>query len=328
MSAKANPTLIGLFVVSGVALGIACLVLFSSSRLFTNTQDCIVYFDGSLNGLGEGAPVKLRGVTIGAVKKVMISFDQATNDYTMPVIIEFREDLLRERIGDAYKLENARDLQANIKQGLRATLGVESLVTGVLYVDLDTQLNAPPPVFHQLGKTYVEIPTRPSQTQQLLNNLAQVDIKGLESRLSSLITTIDEKVKALKAGEISDGITNLVASLDHVVRSPDFTNSIANLAGTLDRYRALADRIESRVAPVADGVTNTLAEVDQTLAQLRGAAEDLRGLLGPDAALRQDLSLALNRIATAAQSISELADYLQRHPNSLITGRKLEDQKP
>ena len=76
------------------------LLLFSSSKLFTRTRDVIVYFDDSLNGLNEGAPVKYRGVTIGSVKRVMVRFNQATNDYAMPVIIELEEKLLRERLGD------------------------------------------------------------------------------------------------------------------------------------------------------------------------------------------------------------------------------------
>ena len=55
-----------------MALGVTGLLLFSSSKLFTQTRDSIVYFNESLNGLNEGAPVKYRGVTIGSVKRVMV----------------------------------------------------------------------------------------------------------------------------------------------------------------------------------------------------------------------------------------------------------------
>mgnify|MGYP006349464133 CR=1 FL=1 len=67
MSKKANPTSIGLFIFVGLGLGVAGVLLFSSSRLFTRTAERVLYFNSSLNGLNEGAPVKYRGVTIGAV---------------------------------------------------------------------------------------------------------------------------------------------------------------------------------------------------------------------------------------------------------------------
>ena len=63
--------------------------------------------------------------------------------------------------------------------GLRASLQTESLVTGVLYVDMRLNPNAPPPVFHQLEKRYPEMPTEPTQIQQLMDNLASLDIKSI-----------------------------------------------------------------------------------------------------------------------------------------------------
>ena len=68
MSKKVNTTAIGLFIVTGVTLGVAGLLIFSSSKFFSKTREIIVYFDDSLNGLNEGAPVKFRGVTIGTLR--------------------------------------------------------------------------------------------------------------------------------------------------------------------------------------------------------------------------------------------------------------------
>ncbi len=153
MSKKINPTSIGLFIVIGVALLVIGLLLFSSSKLFSRTQDEIVYFDKSLNGLEEGAPVKYRGVTIGSVKRVMINFNQSPNDYALPVIIEVQRKLVWERFGDESLLAfTPESMERRVRNGLRATLQTESLVTGVLFVGLDFHPKAPPPVFHQLKK--------------------------------------------------------------------------------------------------------------------------------------------------------------------------------
>ena len=78
-----------------------------------------------------------------------------------------------------------------MNHGLRATLETESLVTGVLYVSLEIQKDAPPPVYHEQGNAYTEIPSRSTEIQQLMRNLARLDIVGLEDKISSLVTHID-----------------------------------------------------------------------------------------------------------------------------------------
>jgi paraquat-inducible protein B len=328
MSKKINTTSIGLFIVTGLALGVIGLLLFSSAKLFTKTLDVIVYFDESLNGLNEGAPVKYRGVTIGSVKRVMVHFNQATNDYAMPVIVEVQEKLLRERLGEALDVFTEQSLEARIKRGLRASLQTESLVTGVLYVEVRPNRNAPPAVFHQLKKVYPELPTEPTQIQALFNNLASLDIKGIENNLNALLVKLDTVIGDVKMGQISQGITNLLLSLDRLVSSSEITNGLAAVRTTLDQYRLLGEKLNARVDPLADSVTNSLAEANRTLGELRGTAENLKSMLAPDSPLRNDLDLALEQLAGAAQSLSTLLDFLKQHPNALITGRQFPKKQP
>ena len=329
MSKKINPTSLGLFIVAGVALGVSGLLLFSTSKLFSTTRDVIVYFNESLNGLNEGAPVKFRGVTIGSVKRVMVRFNQANNDFTMPVILQIEENLVRERLGDrAGQVFLQRTTEERIKSGLRASLKTESLVTGVLYVDCRFNPYAPPPVFHQVTKIYPEWPTEPTQIQQLFNNLASLDIKGLQTNLNGLIIRLDHTISELKMAEISQGLTNLLASLDRLINSPDITNGLAGLRPTLDQYRDLGARLTSKIDPLSDSVTNSLAEANRALAQIRGAGENLRTMLAPDSPVHNDLDQALQQLAGTAQSISALVDYLKRNPNALIVGREILPKKP
>jgi paraquat-inducible protein B len=329
MSKKINTTSIGLFIVAGVALGVTGLLLFSTSKFFSTTRDVIVYFNDSLNGLNEGAPVKLRGVTIGSVKRVMVRFNQANNDYTMPVILQLEEKLVRERLGDrSGQTFLQRTTEERIKSGLRASLQTESLVTGVLYVDCRFNPNAPPPVFHQLTKIYPEWPTEPTQIQQLFNNLASLDIKSLQTNLTGLITRLDQTVGELKMAEISRGLTNLLASVDRLINSPDITNGLAGLRPTLDQYRDLGAKLTSKIDPLSDSVTNSLAEANRALAQIRGAGENLRTMLAPDSPVRNDLDQVLQQLAGTAQSISALVDFLKRNPNALIVGREILPKKP
>jgi len=327
MSQKPNPTSIGLFIVIGAALGVTGLLLFSSSKMFTKTRDIAVYFNQSLNGLNVGAPVKYRGVTIGSVKRVMIFWNQATNDFAMPVLIELEEKLIRERVGEPIETFTDRALAQRINQGMRASLQAESLVTGVLYVEMRLNPNAPPPVFHQLKPIFKEMPSEPTQIQQLMENLGSLDIKGISTNINALITRLDTVLESMRMGEMSAAVTNTLASIERVISSPDITNSLASLRSTLDQYKVLGEKLTGRVDPLAESVTNSLAEANRTLAQLRGTADNLRSMLRPDAPLQHDLDQLLRQLAGTAESVSSLMEFLQQHPNALITGRET-PQKP
>lgn len=325
MSKKVNTTSIGLFIVAGLALGVTGLLLFSSSKMFRRTVEVVVYFNDSLNGLSEGAPLKLRGVTVGSVKRVMVRFNQASNDYAMPVVCEIDEKLVRQRLGEgSEEFVARRTTEEQIRAGLRASLQTESLVTGVLYIDTRINPNAPPPVFHQLERIYPEIPSEPTQIQQLFENLATIDVKTL----NGLMARLDRTLAELRMTEMTGAVTNLLSSVNGLVTNPDITNALAAIRPTLDQYRELGAKVTSKVDPLAESVTNTLTQADQTLTQIRGAGENLRLMLAPDAPLRNELDLALEQLAAAAQSISSLADFLKEHPNALIAGRQLPNRKP
>jgi len=195
MSKKANTTSIGLFIVTGLALGVLGLLLFSSLKMFSKTLDVIVYFNDSLNGLREGAPVKFRGVTIGSVKRVMVRFNQAPDDFALPVICAIEEKLVRERLGEGpAEFFTSRAMEQRSRAGFRASLQTESLVTGLLYIDTRFNPKAPLPVFHQLEKIYPEIPTEPTQIQQFIENLASFDIKTLQKNLNGLILRLEHTI--------------------------------------------------------------------------------------------------------------------------------------
>jgi paraquat-inducible protein B len=328
MSKKANPTAIGVFIAVGLTLGVAGLLVFSSSRLFSSKARFVIYFETSLNGLHEGAPVKYRGVTVGSVSRLMIKFHQVQGDTAMPVIIEIQDKLIRERLVGPTLFTGLKNVSEEVRHGLRATLETESLVTGVLYVSLEIEQEPPPPVYHEQQQVYIEIPSRPTDIQQLLKNLGRMDVAGLANKISALVTRIDTMLAGFKLGEISESLTNTMTQIERVVASPDLTNSLTSLRQTLDEYHVLAEKLSRRVDPTAEQLTNTLAQASTALSEIRGGVANLREALGPDSALRHDLTLTLEQLASVAQSVSDLADYYRSHPNAFITGRRLEEKKP
>jgi paraquat-inducible protein B len=318
MSKKANPTAIGIFIFAGLALLIGGLLLFTSSKFFSRSRKCIIYFDSTLSGLNEGSAVKFRGVVIGSVVQVMIRYNQSTNDEAMPVIIELQEDLIKKRLVGPTLFQDIHNVHGEIAKGLRAKLETESLVTGVLYVELEEDTAAPPPVYHQLVPVYLEIPSTPTDIQKLLQTLQKIDLVDLQQKLSSLLTRADSTLASLKTDDINHHLTNLLISANQVVTSPDLTNAFTSLKTTLDEYRALGANVN----------TNTLEQVRLALEQVRGGMQNFRDTLAADSSLRSDLGTMLEQLTDAAQNVAALAEYLRNHPNGLLTGRKpLTDQK-
>jgi paraquat-inducible protein B len=328
VSKKANPVAIGMFIVVGCALVVVGLIMFSSQSYFRPRHKNILYFDASLKGLNPGAPVKFRGVTIGSVSEVLIRHNQASNDFSMPVIISIDTRLTQSKSDQHLPIGEETWWNLLIKQGLRGGLDSDSLVTGLLYVSLDIVPNAPPPVYHQLNPKYREIPTMPTPVQQLLANLSRFDAGGLSEKLSTLVTRLDGSLGQLNVADINAGVTNLLVAANQLLARPDLTNSIPALRRTLDNAESLLRRIDGRVDPLADTVTNTLHGAQKTFADLRGGIQMLLGLLGPDASLRAELRDTLEELSNASRAVTELADFLQRNPNALLTGRKGAKQEP
>jgi paraquat-inducible protein B len=328
MSKKANATTIGIFIVTGVALAVIAVLVLATGRLFARHEKFILYFDSSLKGLNLGAPVKARGVTIGSVAEIYIHHNQAENDYTKPVVIAIDDRLLQAKIDRPHSAGDKDWVREQVKAGMRGKLDAESLLTGMLYVELETITNAPPSRPHQLKPEYIEIPTVPTEIQELLSNLARVDVHGISQKLSALLSRLDTTIVDLNLQKIGASVTNLLASTAQVIRSPDVTNSLNELKQTLGETRALLRRLDARVDPIADGLTNTLAQAEKTLVELRQGIETFNGMIEPDAGLRTDVARALDNLSQAANAITDLANFLQRNPNALLTGRKPPVSKP
>ena len=325
MSQKPNPTVIGLFIVLGLFLAVVCVITFGKAKFLAKTDKYILYFDSSVEGLGAGAPVKFRGVTIGSVVEVLIRHNQADDDLFIPVIIEINEQLVGRKSDQLIGLDDRAQFDAMVEKGLRARLEAQSLVTGLLFVQLEITPGASVPVFHQLKPEYKEIPTMPAQIQELLTNLASLDVRGLTDKLNRILDQLGSRLGELQVAEINNGLTNLLGSLNSLLHSSRLTNGLDALEGTLEDYRALARKLDGHIDPLAADASSAMQEARASLVEIRKGFQDLRDLIAPHAPLRIDLLRAVDRLGQAAISITELADFLTRNPNAIVTGRQAKE---
>ena len=107
-------------------------------------------------------------------------------------------------------------------------------------------------------------------------------------------------------------LQHMLASLSRKLEKVPFDKIGADLQQMLQSASSLAKRLDTEVAPEARA---TLAEARKTL----GTAERT---LKSDAPLQQDAREALREVGRAAQAMRVLADYLERHPEALIRGKK------
>ncbi|MGA0133814.1 MAG: MlaD family protein, partial [Opitutales bacterium] len=161
MRRSANVTLIGAFVAGGLVLFIVAMVLLGAGVFTDSKPGAVAYFEDSVSGLDIGAPIKFRGVSVGKVSQVLLRTPgQTPSDYSVPVVMEFTPDLLTRRGLDKALLDR-KGLADSVAKGLRAKLQQQSVITGVLYVELDYFPDTPVKLHDPKGDL-PEVPTLPS----------------------------------------------------------------------------------------------------------------------------------------------------------------------
>ncbi|HEX9263050.1 MAG TPA: MlaD family protein, partial [Candidatus Binatia bacterium] len=203
MNKKISPTLIGGFVLGAVILLVIAVIVFGSGRLFRQTKEFVSYFDGDVNGLHIGAPVKFRGVEVGSVKNILLQLEKNMDVQSIPVVFEIDLKKITSRGGALTLLEDPRALKVAIDRGLRAQLRTESLVTGVLYIGIDLFPGTPIKFVQGAGSKYPEIPAVPTTLErvqvtagEILAKLSEVDFKGMMASVSRAVDGVDQLVNS------------------------------------------------------------------------------------------------------------------------------------
>src|SRR5262245_12043502 len=158
MSVRANPAVIGAFVVGAIVLLLVALLVWGGTGLFRTKLDYVVFFDAAVTGLNKGAPVLGRGVKLGEVTDIQIRWG---THGVVAVYLTLEPEALKGLAKDGPRQAIERSVQ---EDGLRAQLRMQSFVTGVLYVALDTKPGTPI-VRRGLDPRVPELPTIPTDIE-------------------------------------------------------------------------------------------------------------------------------------------------------------------
>jgi paraquat-inducible protein B len=318
-SKRASPTLVGAFVLGALAIALAGLAIFGSGKLFRRTSQFVMVFGGSVNGLSVGAPVKFRGVQVGSVTQILLSLPGMTlPDLRIPVFIEIDQDLVS-KLGGMINPAEPTSFAALIDQGLRAQLQLESIVTGVLFVELDLFPDSQVNLFLPKESGYLEIPTQPTLLQEASQTGADLIAKLRDVDFDGLVTSIRDAARSV--GELAGSPElrqTLTAAREAMVSARD---TLGEIRPRIPQFATGVDSASNRLQGSLKRFDTTLGSLDTALGSLDATLGSVNRLVDPRAPLVYQLTTTLGDLGAAAKSVRELADYLDRNPSAIITGR-------
>lgn len=265
-----------------------------------------VSLKGSVGGLKQGEPVKLRGFPVGEVKDVGFRYDANSGDLATPVTLALYPSLFH--IEGAAAPDSGDALAAAIdrlvQQGLRARLERDPPLVGNPQVTLDIVPDASKAALAVVDGV-PQIPTQPGGG----------------------VNSIIDRINKLPIEQIAQNVLDTTHKVDALVSSPRLDDAIAELDATLKQVRQTADSAGPKITSLVDGLRKTADQLDQAAKAAEGTARAARDTAGAANKLlgatpsQNDMQTAMSEITEAARSVRDLASYLDRHPEALIKGR-------
>jgi paraquat-inducible protein B len=241
-------------------------------------------FKESVRNLAIGAPVDFKGVVIGEVQAIDIAWDPVAREVTVPVTVRVNFERLREHSRRAAPDAPRRDL----KEFLDRLVDLRGFRAQARTASLITnQLYIALDFFPDAPKAKIDWSKTPAEFPTATGGLQEIEVA---------VASIAKKLEKVPFEEIGN-----------------------DLRTTLRTANQLITQLDKETAPELKA---TLESARRSLQRLEEAAKGLEAATAPDAPLQQDLRGAMTEVTRAAQSFRALADYLERHPESLIRGKK------
>jgi paraquat-inducible protein B len=332
---RANPMIVGSFILGAIALVVVAVVVFGSSSWFRHRPRAVAFFQGNIQGLNVGAPVTLRGVPVGSVTEIRIVVDFGKMISLIPVYMEFEPESLKFKdITELTPAEIAQQsvLKRAIAHGLHARLATQSFVTGQLAVELSFDPNEPIKTVGADPKT-VEIPTALSDIEKLKDLLARLPLNDIATQTLQTIESINRLVSGPELADLLKSFTSAAAGVDQLVAEantdidPLVTNVNDALRSARDALVAAQTTIDDARAPLKTANAVMAKDLRQTLRAATSALESANVALSTANTLmansqqRYDLDQTLRNLSATSESLRSFADELERRPNSLLMGK-------
>ena len=264
----------------------------------------VMYFTGSVRGLKPDAPLEFRGIRIGKVLDIRMEFDADTTTFRIPVLVEVEPDRIINRDTEN-PLSPEQTLQTLVDKGLRGRLQSGSLLTGKLFIEFNIYPDAPLNMVADASMAYPELPT----------------IAGAFEAITQSIGEFVEKFQTIDIEEIGNSIENILGGADKLVNKDINEEAVTDLQASM---RALSNVLRN---VDEGGLDTTIVAARNVLINLQDTLKMINDVLEPHSPLQYNVIKVTDELEEMARSIRLLIETLERHPNSIIFGRKVTEDE-
>lgn len=265
-------------------------------------------FDGDGGVLDETSAVTLLGFQIGEVESTRLAYSERTGaPYAIATALLYPQQM--HLTGATTTLGAPQDWRA----------ATDAALNRLIRLGYRARLEQSPPI---LGDQSIQlVRTAGSPVTQLVTDSENPRFPSAQgsSNLDDIAAKADvflNKLAAVPLEDIGANLKKITANLDTLMSSPQLKDSLAHLHSTLISIDKLLGDVQPQIGPL-------ISKLNEAAVELSGTAASLNQLMdssGPN----EDASLpeAIRQITEAASSIKTLTDYLDRHPEALIRGKR------
>lgn len=258
-----------------------------------------LYFENGVNGLLKGAPVEYKGLRLGTVEKIGAEASADEKNLLTFAMIRIEpgrvpgEDSRRQGSDESRTKAVHQFFDVLAARGVRAQLKTGNVLTGKALVVLEHfKQTKPEPVKYVNGLAI--FPTAPES------------LAGLMEKADEIMTKVNEilaKVDAIPITKIGNNLAETTANINKIPIE-EIGNNLAIASAKLDSIP----------------VTRISNDLEKTLASLNDLIESLNAAQGGVMGVQAHQVLA--EITKAARALRGMAEYLERHPEALLKGKK------
>ena len=245
----------------------------SRSRQYDRYLDYVLLFNDSVRGLSADAPVEYRGIRIGTVLEVPFQLSDVEllghNSGMIPVHIRIEQDRFDDEDGDRALSQLSRDIEQQIRKGLRATLKTGNLLTGSMYIDLSPVPDSPPAAgygrfgeFHTIPTVSGGLARIEQQANKLLTKFNELPLDQTISNLDAMLKESKQSFAAMR--ELSTNMNKLATQPGAKQLPAELTKSMQELQKTLQSF--------SSDSPVYGDLNRSIESLNSLLRELKPAA--------------------------------------------------------